>query len=94
MVCAGFLVVGGMNTLHAYIGGHIYPSQVRATGLGWAIASTRLSGVIAGSLGVAVLLKLDLGPTKTFAVIAVAEVVAAVFVYLAHTVAKKRTAVA
>ena len=90
----GFLVVGNMNTLHAYVSGHIYPSQVRSTGLGWAVGATRLSGAIAGSLGVAVLLKLQLGPAMTFGVIAIAEVISGFAILAAHMVARKRPSAA
>ena len=90
----GFLVVGNMNTLHAYVSGHIYPSQVRSTGLGWAVGATRMSGAIAGSLGVAVLLNLHMGPAPTFGVIAISEVVSGLAILAAHNVARKRPSAA
>jgi AAHS family 4-hydroxybenzoate transporter-like MFS transporter len=85
---AGFLVVGSQNTVNAYVGGHLYPAHIRATGLGIALACVRLSGAIAGAFGVKALLQLDLGPQKTFFVIGVPEAFAGLCLLAIHFITK------
>jgi AAHS family 4-hydroxybenzoate transporter-like MFS transporter len=85
---AGFLVVGSQNTVNAYVGGHLYPAHIRATGLGIALACVRLSGAIAGAFGVKALLQLDLGPQKTFLVIGIPEAFAGLCLLAIHFITK------
>lgn len=70
---AGALVVGGQNSMNAFIGGKLYPSDMRATGLGWALGVLRLGGILAGSLAAGVIVGLDLAPRDTFLIIAAPE---------------------
>ena len=86
---SGFLVVGSQNTVNAFVGGHLYPAHVRATGLGIALACIRASGAIAGAFGVAALLKLGLGPQKTFLIIGIPEFFAGLCLLAIHFITKK-----
>jgi len=85
---AGFLVVGSQNTVNAYVGGYLYPAHIRATGLGFALACVRLSGAVAGAFGVAALLKLELGPQKTFFIIGLPEAFAGLCLLAIHAITK------
>ncbi len=92
-VCAaltGALVVGSQNTSNAYVGSRLYPSEIRASGLGWALGVLRLSGVIAGSWGLGLLIDLNLGPVSTLRIIALPEVVAALAFLGIHFVLRAR----
>jgi AAHS family 4-hydroxybenzoate transporter-like MFS transporter len=88
----GFLVVGSQNTVNAFVGGHLYPAHIRATGLGIALACIRLSGAIAGAFGVKALLELDLGPQTTFAVIGAPEAFAGLCLLAIHLITKNSIA--
>ncbi len=81
---AGVMVVGGQGALHAYVGGRLYPSNLRATGLGWALGMVRLGGVLAGSLGAGLVIGLDLGARNTFMIIAAPEIVCGLAVLVIH----------
>ena len=73
----GLMVVGGQNALNVYVSGTLYPSQVRASGLGLALAFTRLGGAILGASFAGMIVGLNLGPQKTFATFAAPELVVA-----------------
>ncbi len=81
---AGLLVVGGQNALNAFTGGRLYPSAIRATGLGWALSVLRLGGVLAGSLAAGFVVALDLGPRNTFLIIAAPELLCGLGLLLIH----------
>lgn len=81
---AGLLVVGGQNAMNAFTGSRLYPSAIRATGLGWALAVLRLGGVLAGSLAAGVVIGLDLGPSNTFMVIGAPELLCGLGILLIH----------
>ena len=77
----GLMVVGGQNALNVYVSGTLYPSQMRASGLGLALAFTRLGGAILGASFAGMVVKLDLGPQKTFATFATPEIVVALALF-------------
>jgi AAHS family 4-hydroxybenzoate transporter-like MFS transporter len=77
VVLAGVMVTGSQGAANGYVGGVLYPSEVRATGLGWALGILRLSGVLCGSLLAGALLSLKLGPAATLRIIGMPELVAA-----------------
>ncbi len=81
---AGLLVVGGQNALNAFTGGKLYPSAIRATGLGWALSVLRLGGVLAGSLAAGFVVGLDLGPRNTFLIIGAPELLCGLGMLLIH----------
>ena len=73
----GLLVVGGQNALNVFVGGTLYPSQIRSSGLGLALTFTRLGGAVLGSTFAGFIVRLNLGPQKTFATFAAPEVITA-----------------
>ena len=73
----GLMVVGGQNALNVYVSGTLYPSQMRSSGLGLALAFTRLGGAVLGASFAGVVVGLNLGPQKTFATFATPEIVVA-----------------
>lgn len=73
VAAAGFCVVGGQNAANAFVGG-FYPTDVRASGLGWALGVGRL-GSILGPLMVGALLA---GGTPTRTIFELAAIPAAV----------------
>lgn len=73
----GLVVVGGQNSLNVYVSGTLYPSQMRSSGLGLALAFTRLGGAILGSTFAGFVVGLDLGPKATFATFATPELIVA-----------------
>ena len=74
---AGFFVMGSQNGLNAYVGGIAYPASFRVTGLGWAIAVTRLAGILAASLFGAYVVGLNLPPARVFLIFGIPELLAA-----------------
>ncbi len=81
---AGVLVIGNQHTVNALVGAVLYPNPLRATGLGWALGSVRLGGVLAGSLGAGVLLKASFSIEATFPIISLGELGAAVALILLY----------
>jgi AAHS family 4-hydroxybenzoate transporter-like MFS transporter len=74
--CAGFGVVGaqtGMNALAATL----YPTQIRATGVSWALAIGR-AGSIVGAMSGGVLMAWLVNPQSLFQIIAVPPVLGAI----------------
>jgi AAHS family 4-hydroxybenzoate transporter-like MFS transporter len=69
MGLVGGCVIGGFYALCA-VAATIYPSEIRATAIGWTGAMSRV-GSISGSLVGGLLLYLGLGTTRTFALLAV-----------------------
>jgi len=74
----GVLVIGNQHTVNVLTGSTFYPNAVRATGLGWALASVRLGGVLAGSLGAGLLLNSGLPIASIFVIIALGELCAGI----------------
>jgi AAHS family 4-hydroxybenzoate transporter-like MFS transporter len=72
---AGFCVVGGQNSSNALAAG-LYPTSVRATGVGWALGIGRI-GSIVGPLVGGVLLSLKWSAGEVFVVAAAAALCAA-----------------
>ncbi|GHH82906.1 MFS transporter [Streptomyces sulfonofaciens] len=66
---AGALIIGGQNVVHSLVMG-TYATEVRATGLGWALGVGRLGGVLGPLVG-GFLLDLDLPYPVYFIVFAV-----------------------
>ncbi|MDB5698933.1 MAG: transporter [Alphaproteobacteria bacterium] len=60
----GFFALGFQNSLHG-IGGSIYPTAVRATGVGWAMAAGKIGGVI-GPAVIGVLISAGASPQTVF----------------------------
>lgn len=89
---SGALVVGSQNSANAYVGGRLYPDEIRATGLGWALGWVRLSGVLAGSLAAGVLIGWHLGAANTLRIIAIPELLAAVAFLGVGLAAQRQTA--
>ena len=77
VILAGAMVTGSQNAANGYVGSVLYPSEIRATGLGVALGILRLSGVLCGSLLAGTLLSLKLGPAATLRIIGIPELVAA-----------------
>jgi MFS transporter, AAHS family, 4-hydroxybenzoate transporter len=83
---AGVFVIGNQHTVNALVGAVLYPNSLRATGLGWALGSVRLGGVLAGSLGAGLLLKANLSIEATFLIIALGELGAALALIVLYRV--------
>jgi AAHS family 4-hydroxybenzoate transporter-like MFS transporter len=72
---AGFLLIGIQLTMAAYVTS-CYPTQLRATAVGWVQAMGRL-GSLLGPLAAGALLSLGMGPSKLFVTSSIAAVLAA-----------------
>jgi AAHS family 4-hydroxybenzoate transporter-like MFS transporter len=90
----GFFVIGSQNAMNAYTGSRLYPTAVRATGLGWALAGVRLGGILTGSLAAGILIGMNLPMTTIFLVIGLPELVAALALLLVHRIFVQRVAAA
>lgn len=66
---AGFFVQAGQASLAAFAGG-LYPTSIRATGLGWGFGAGRV-GSVAGPLIGGVLIAANLGPVAILALLAI-----------------------
>jgi AAHS family 4-hydroxybenzoate transporter-like MFS transporter len=77
---AGFCIVGGQTVLNA-VSGRIYPTAMRANGVGWANAVGRF-GSVAGPVVGGVLISLDLPVEELFNFAAIPVVCAAIACFL------------
>jgi MFS family permease len=73
-----FFVQGAFTGLYA-VAARIYPTEIRTTGVGWAIGAGRI-GAIVGPIAAGLLLGAGVPISWTFAVFALPMVIAAVFV--------------
>ena len=73
----GVGVQGGFVGLYA-VAARMYPTEIRSTGLGWAIGIGRLGGIIGPILG-GFLVSMGLGMTGAFAVFAIPSILAGWF---------------
>jgi AAHS family 4-hydroxybenzoate transporter-like MFS transporter len=74
----GFFALGFQNALHG-IGGSIYPTTVRATGVGWAMAAGKVGGAT-GPAVIGLLISAHAGPQTVFIVAAVPLIVSIIAV--------------
>ena len=74
LMCAGATTIGTLCMVHAYAA-HIYPSQIRSTGVGWAASAGRIGAVAGPALG-GYLLNADFAASSNFLVFAIPGVVA------------------
>ena len=72
----GFGIQGGFVGLYA-VAARMYPTEFRTTGVGWAIGSGRLGGIIGPLLG-GVLIGMGLSMTTNFLIFSVPTVIAGV----------------
>ena len=86
---AGFFVQAGQASLAAFVGG-LYPTSIRATGLGWGFGAGRI-GSVAGPLIGGVLIGASLGPVAILSLLAVPTALASIAV---GTVGARKTAIA
>ncbi len=77
---AGFCVVGGQGAANAFVGNY-YPSQMRATGIGWALGVGRL-GTVLGSQVVGTLIAAGVQAHALFEICAIPGLFAALAVWL------------
>ncbi|MBB4105269.1 MFS transporter [Allorhizobium borbori] len=72
--CAGFTTNGGFNSFYA-LGAVLYPTEIRSTGIGWAMGIGRLGAVIGPMLG-GILIGQGLGLAALLAIFAIPLVIA------------------
>jgi AAHS family 4-hydroxybenzoate transporter-like MFS transporter len=77
---AGFFVVGTQNSLHG-ISGSIYPTSIRANGVGWALGVAKI-GSISGPFAVGLLLSAGLQTRELFFTAAIPLIVGLISSYL------------
>ncbi|MDB5458910.1 MAG: major facilitator transporter [Caulobacteraceae bacterium] len=77
---AGFCVVGGQSAANAFVGNY-YPSQVRASGIGWALGIGRL-GTILGSYVIGALIAGGVEAHTLFEICAIPGLFAALAIWL------------
>ena len=77
---AGFCVVGGQSAANAFVGNY-YPSQIRATGIGWALGVGRL-GTILGSYVIGSLISAGAEAHTLFEICAIPGLFAALAIWL------------
>lgn len=80
----GFFAFGFQNALHG-IGGSIYPTTVRATGVGWAMAAGKVGGA-SGPAIIGLLISTGAGPQTVFVVAAVPLVVSIIAVAMLKSI--------
>lgn len=73
---AGFCVVGGQTSSNA-LTAELYPTEVRSTGLGWALGMGRVGSIVSPMLG-GMLLSMDGGITQIFWAAAIPTLVASI----------------
>jgi AAHS family 4-hydroxybenzoate transporter-like MFS transporter len=76
---AGFCVVGGQTAANA-LAAALYPTSVRATGVGWALGIGRVGSIVGPLIG-GMLLAMRWSPASVFMAAAVAALCAAVAAY-------------
>lgn len=76
----GFCIQGGFVGLYAVAAG-LYPTEIRSTGVGFAMSSGRLGGIVSPSLG-GWLISIGISPNTNFIIFAVPAFLAAIVVYL------------
>lgn len=77
-VLLGFFVSGGFNGLYA-VAARVYPTEIRTTGIGWAIGAGRTGAIVGPYLG-GLLIDLDLPTSHYFIVFALPLIIAAIAV--------------
>jgi AAHS family 4-hydroxybenzoate transporter-like MFS transporter len=73
--CAGIGVIGGQNAAHA-LSSAFYPTELRATGVGWALGVGRIGSIVGPLLGGVILARAG-GAHQVFWIAAVPAVIAA-----------------
>jgi len=76
-LCAGAAVIGTLHVTYGFAASSIYGPEIKAIGMGWAIGSSRLGAVVAGSLAAGWLVHLSLPDATTFAAGAIQDLIAA-----------------
>jgi AAHS family 4-hydroxybenzoate transporter-like MFS transporter len=76
----GFCVIGGQMSLNV-LAAELYPTSMRATGIGWALGFGRIGSII-GPMAGGLLMAYGLDTASLFAVSAIPGLAAAAFVWL------------
>ncbi len=88
--CVGFGVIGGQVGANAVAAG-VYPTEVRSTGVGWALGVGRIGGIVGPAIA-GVLVGLQFTPKNILLLAAIPAVVAALAVFALGMLVKKPAA--